>query len=318
MAQDGGSAEEAPEALLTRLFGAPPSAESRYYVHIPGISLCEASSIEISSPALSLCKLPFETWAELDRWFASRPEQYRKAEPVFAVTRDTFSEEEIAKSRDFLYIALTALSGARLDHPRMSITYNSDLKGSVRRTYGMLGRGAILSPRNNAANVYGSDQQVLDAACALLARRAEIFRLPEIVFAVEALERGAMVSLGTAEDVTMCAIAIEELVIPQECQNLRSTFARRAKVLLDLTRHSGSEGQSSLTRVLYDVRSEFLHGVPPVARVDSEILSRSTRSALAAGVILIAQLLDTGAMHQYSPDVFGALLDDLHSEGADR
>ncbi|MGC3862353.1 hypothetical protein ACPSM1_19450 [Micromonospora chersina] len=291
---------------LSQMLGRPLTVDLRSYQHIPHIGLDGMVAAEIPSLGLFLCRLPFPIWSELDYHFI--PRYPPNPLPVFAVSLDRPGGrwDNVVRT---LYLSLVALTGARLEHPDNSVCYRSSLDGTVSRTIGPLGRGSLLLRTPPLVRLNAVDVAELEKTCARLTALPGLLEIPEILFAAQSLERGAMPGVGLAEDTAICAIALEELLMKPNSKQLTATFARRVGVLLNDQVPAAEVASIRLARMIYRARSQVLHGEADLTRLDWVLLNRCSRLALAGAITVIARSLHCGLLTAYSPAVLGELLD---------
>lgn len=125
----------------------------------------------------------------------------------------------------------------------------------------------------------------------------------ELRQAIDVLHDAADLSLTSAEQLTLCAIELEALLLPELTTELKQTFARRLGHLL------GGPGTEAMARAVYEARSDAVHGETAVddapghaqallagAVVALEALTRDG-STLAA----VRERLDTGPTRDPAP-----------------
>ena len=106
----------------------------------------------------------------------------------------------------------------------------------------------------------------------------------ELRQAIDTLHAAADLSLTAAEQLTLCAIELEALLLPELTTELKQTFARRLAHLL------GGEETEAVARAVYAARSDAVHGE---AGVDAR--PGIAQSLLAAAVVALEPLTRDGS-----------------------
>ena len=105
----------------------------------------------------------------------------------------------------------------------------------------------------------------------------------ELRQAIDVLHDAADLSLIAAEQLTLCAIELEALLLPDLTSELKQTFARRLAHLL------GGADTEALARAVYEDRSDAVHGEAAV-----ESVGGIAQTLLAGAVVALEALTRDG------------------------
>jgi TPR repeat protein len=249
----------------------------RALTHLPFLRIAERR-ILIGGGAL--VAVPFDDYDDLLLGsFTDHRAAYDAAEPTFFVTDEHFHGDH-ASGCWRVHAALSlALPTAALASPTLSLTAIDE--GDVTRTM----QGA-------------ADQELLFVTpTTARAERADVDRASELLAIVDRLDgaprhalgsflEAADPSLGHVEQLTLCTVAIEALLLPDITNGLTETFARRLANLLaaDDVAYDAVHGTA---RTLYAARSASVHGTMdrPLAPLVS-----AAQTLLAHAIVAVGRL----------------------------
>lgn len=242
--------------------------------HLPLIQI-GTERVELGGGAL--VALPFERYDELlSGSFTDARREYVATAPVFFESEADGHAAACERVRDALALAAPA---SAIPDPELSLRL-MDIPGDPPRTRTFQG---------------DADQELLflgPHACYRLS--AEEFELAvemldvvdrcdgELRQALDVLHDAADLSLTAAEQLTLCTVELEALLLPEIDTELKRTFARR---LANLT---GCE--EAVARALYDARSEAVHGEGGV-----EVQPGLAERLLAGAVVALERLMRDGS-----------------------
>ena len=195
----------------------------------------------------ALVALPFERYDELLLGsFTDARREYEATAPVFFESDEEGHLAARARVRDALALAAPATA---IPDPELSL-----------RLIDVPGEQPVTRTQQGDA-----DQELLflgPQACYRLAnedleRAAAMLEVAngcdgELRAALDVLHAAADLSLTATEQLTLCTIALEALLLPELDSELRRTFARRLAHLVGC--------EEAVARALYDARSEAVHG----------------------------------------------------------
>ncbi|WP_198287017.1 hypothetical protein [Frankia sp. QA3] len=208
---------------------------------------------------------------------------------------------------NFLFTSVVAWSGRRVAHPSQSIRYVSGLDGGVSRRVGIMGRSAIANTSGDDVLLKQDSLQGNADSFRSLHPSARPFEKPEVRFGLSALTTGAMDGVSMVSDTTLCAIALEELVMPGEFGAVTKTFTRRVGILLRIAGEDPAEA-SRAAKLIYDTRSRRLHGRRLRPNEGLHLINYYSRRALATCIQLYGEHIPEHDSAD-DPRFFGGWLD---------
>jgi TPR repeat protein len=251
--------------------------------HLPLVRIDEPR-VEIGGGAL--VALPFDEYDELVRGsFTDERRRYEATAPVFFVTEGDDAEDLLARHvasaarvRDAL--ALADPSSAIPD-PSLSLMM-VDVPGEEGSTQTLQGDA-------DQELLFLGHLETATISSNAIARAAQLLELVdacdgELRAALDVLHSAADLSLAPVEQLTLCTIALEALVLPELTTGLKQTFASR------LARLVGGDDTEALARELYESRSEAVHGEDEV-----EVAPGVAQSLLARAVVALVQRTRDGS-----------------------
>lgn len=216
----------------------------RMLSHLPLIQL-EPERCELGGGAL--VALPFAHYDELLLGsFTDARREYEATAPVFFESDDEGHLAARARVCDALALAVPACA---IPDPELSLRL-MDIPGEQSVTRTLQGDAdqelLFLGPRA----CYRLSVEELSRAAAML---AVVDRCAgELRQALDVLHAAADLSLTAIEQLTLCTIALEALLLPELDSELKRTFARRLANLVGCA--------EAVARALYDARSQAVHG----------------------------------------------------------
>ena len=235
-----------------------PLPWDKLYAHFPFVRMQEALSAHFTcfGEEVKITCLPYSLWSKLDSDFRTEERQYNESHPVFAIIPAVRDEHNARIAVACVHLGLVLASGSRLPAPTQSIIYLAGHR-QVTREIGPLEREALL---NGKAIRIVDDRlsERIQKLVFLLETALPLTASPEIRFALQTLDRGALREVNEVEDAVLCAIATEELVMNLSTSNLTETFERRVGVIITADPRGVTRAEAA-GRQLYSARSHFLH-----------------------------------------------------------
>jgi hypothetical protein len=195
----------------------------------------------------ALVALPFERYDELLLGsFTDARREYEATAPVFFESDTEGHVAACARVRDALTLAAPAVA---IPDPELSLRL-LDVPGEQPVTRTLQGDAdqelLFLGPQA----CYRLANEDLERAAAMLEVADSCDG--ELRAALDVLHSAADLSLSATEQLTLCTIALEALLLPELDSELRRTFARRLAHLVGC--------EEAVARALYDARSDAVHG----------------------------------------------------------
>ena len=225
----------------------------------------------------ALVALPFERYDELLLGsFTDARREYEATAPVFFEYEQEGHLDACARVRDALALAAPACA---IPDPELSLRL-MDVPGDPPQTQTLQGDAdqelLFLGPQA----CYRLSAEELDRAAAMVdvADRCD----GELRGALDVLHAAADLSLTATEQLTLCTIALEALLLPELDAELKRTFARRLGNLVGC--------EEAVGRAVYDARSETVHGDSGV-----EAEPGLAQALLARAVVALERLTRDGS-----------------------